>query len=95
MLGDDSICDVYVLSFKKPCSSASVPSHFKYILDQTATTWSLGRNAVFKYVNSLNLRYKYHIFFDDDVHLIYTEAMIKFAQDKSITEGTPHLYHTF
>ena len=70
MFGDPRLCscNVFVLSFKSPCMTANNNSHVQYTFEKT--TWTQGRNRLFKL--SKRIRYPnllYYIFLDDDVGL--------------------------
>jgi hypothetical protein len=55
-------CD---LSFKKPCDDLSLSPRVQYIFDKSST-WTTGRNLLFKTAMRRNITYLYYIFMDDD-----------------------------
>ena len=60
-------CDVLVLSYKEECKDTSLP-HVKYIF-QPSTTWTSGRNLLYKISKARVKFYLYYIFMDDDIKL--------------------------
>ena len=60
-------CDLIVLSFKEKCKDTSLP-HVKYIFD-SSSTWSTGREQLYKLSLQGGRKYIYYIFMDDDVAL--------------------------
>ena len=60
-------CDVLVLSFKQICSVTPSP-HIEYIFN-SSTTWTTGRNLLFKVARRRGEKYLYYIFMDDDIVL--------------------------
>ena len=60
-------CDLIVLSFKEKCKNTSLP-HVKYIFD-SSSTWSTGREQLYKLSSQGGRKYLYYIFMDDDVAL--------------------------
>ncbi len=71
VLGDAGSCqcNVLVLSFKRECNNTSLP-HVQYLFDPS-TTWTTGRNLLFKTIMAQKLNYVYYTFLDDDVVLRY------------------------
>lgn len=69
VLGDATTCrcDVLVLSFKNRCEHTSLP-HVHYMFDPS-TTWSTGRNLLYRTIVSQASSYIYYTFLDDDVIL--------------------------
>jgi hypothetical protein len=56
---------VLVLSFQKPCDDLSLSPRVQYIFDNSST-WTTGRNLLFKTAMHRNITYLYYIFMDDD-----------------------------
>ena len=75
VIGDSEACqcDVIVLSYKKECNDISLP-HVQYILNSSkSTTWTVGRNLLYKAAKERKEKYIYYIFMDDDVQLIMAD----------------------
>ena len=74
-LGDPTVCDILVLSFKEKCKSKSL-SHVTYYFNSSAT-WSQGRGELYYAAKRLNKKYLYYIFIDDDITIkpIFTEQV--------------------
>ena len=72
-LGDSTSCqcDVLVLSYKQKCNDASLP-HVEYIFDPN-TTWTPGRNLLYRSIMKREQKYLYYTFLDDDVTLHFKE----------------------
>ena len=68
-IGDPEICncDVLVLSYSEVCREQPL-DHVEYIF-KSQTTWSMGRNHLFRAAMSRKEKYWYYIFIDDDVIL--------------------------
>ena len=64
-------CDVLVLSFKDNCGDTSLP-HVRYIFN-SSTTWTLGRNLLYRTIMEREQEYLYYVFLDDDVVLELVE----------------------
>ena len=64
-------CDILVLSWKQECSDSSLP-HVEYIFDPN-TTWTTGRNLLYKSIMKREQKYLYYTFLDDDVTLGFKE----------------------
>ena len=90
-LGDSQRCDVYVNSYKEKCDDQRTPKHITYYFDKT-TTWSTGRNLLFKNAQDTNRQYSYHIFMDDDVIPIYTEHYDQFAKNFNLKQNSFQMY---
>ena len=67
-LGDSTVRDVIVLSYKKKCTNTSFP-HVTYIFN-TSTTWTTGRTELYYAAKRLNKKYLYYIFLDDDITIV-------------------------
>ena len=67
VLGNSSVCDVLVLSFRERCNDTSLP-HVSYIFN-TSTTLTTGKTELYYAAKRLNSNYLYYIFIDDDVIL--------------------------
>ena len=67
-LGDPTVRDVIVLSYKKECRNTSFP-HVTYIFN-TSTTWTTGRTELYYAAKRLNKKYLYYIFLDDDMTIV-------------------------
>ena len=66
-LGNSSVCDVLVLSFRERCSDTTLP-HVSYIFN-SSTTLNTGRTELYYAAKRLDTKYLYYIFMDDDVIL--------------------------
>ena len=64
-------CDILVLSWKEKCSDSSLP-HVEYIFDPN-TTFTTGRNVLFRSIMKREQKYLYYTFFDDDITLGFKE----------------------
>ena len=64
-------CEVLVLSYKKVCKDTSLP-HVEYIFDADST-WTTGRNLLYRTIMKREQKYLYYTFFDDDIQLIFRE----------------------
>ena len=64
-------CDILVLSWKQKCNGTS-PPHVEYIFDPN-TTWTTGRNLLYKSIMKREQKYLYYTFLDDDVTLGFKE----------------------
>ena len=74
-LGNSSSCqcDILVLSYKQKCNDSSLQlPHLEYIFDPD-TTWTTGRNLLYRTVMKREQKYLYYTFMDDDVSLIFKE----------------------
>ena len=72
VIGDSGACqcDVIVLSYKNECADTSLP-HVQYIFNSSnSTTWTVGRNLLYKAAMKREKKYLYYIFMDDDLQLI-------------------------
>ena len=67
-LGDSTVRDVIVLSYKKKCTDTSLP-HVHYMFN-TSTTWTTGRTELYYAAKRLNKKYLYYIFLDDDITIV-------------------------
>ena len=70
-------CDILVLSWKEKCSDSSLP-HVEYIFD-TNTTFTTGRNLLYRSVMKREQKYLYYTFFDDDVTMAFKKEPHKNA----------------
>ena len=61
-------CDVLVLSYYQACSYPS-PKHIEYISATSPTSWSEGRNLLYRTATNRSEKYLYYIFMDDDITL--------------------------
>ena len=68
VLGDSTVRDVIVLSYKKECRNTSIP-HVTYIFN-TSTSWTTGRTELYYAAKRLNKKYLYYIFLDDDITIV-------------------------
>ena len=70
VMGNTSICmcDVLVLSYKKPCNDTLSLPHVEYIFN-SSTTWTTGRNLLYEVAMLRKETYLYYIFLDDDIVL--------------------------
>ena len=72
-LGNSSSCqcDVLVLSYRQKCSDSSLQLlHVEYIFDPD-TSWTTGRNLLYRTAKKRVQKYLYYTFFDDDITLIF------------------------
>ena len=60
-------CDVLVLSYKQACSKIVSPN-IEYLYN-SSTTWTTGRNLLYKTAMKRSEKYLYYIFMDDDIVL--------------------------
>ena len=60
-------CEVLVLSYKEKCNDLSSP-HVTYIFN-SSTTWTTGRNLLYRTAMEMKKKYMYYIFMDDDIFL--------------------------
>ena len=69
-LGNSTVCNCHllVLSYKQECKTHH--PHIEYILG-LGTTWSSGRNQLYKRAMLRGVNYLFYIFMDDDVELVY------------------------
>ena len=60
--------DVVVLSWQRPCAEEN-STHFKHIkyIYKAKSSWSEGRNILYRYAKEMPKNYLYYIFMDDDV----------------------------
>ncbi len=96
VLGDAGSCqcNVLVLSFKRECNNNSLP-HVQYLFNPS-TTWTTGRNLLFKTIMAQKLNYVYYTFLDDDVVLRYGDLREQGANpwrdyERSVLEVQPLL----
>lgn len=78
VFGDGCKNDVIVLSWQQPCTeqnSAHI-KHIKYIY-KANTSWSVGRNVLYRYAKESPKDYLYYIFLDDDVTLDFANAAFR------------------
>ena len=61
-------CDVLVLSYNQTCSHPP-PEHVEYISATSPTSWSEGRNLLYRTAMNRSEKYLYYIFMDDDIVL--------------------------
>ena len=66
VMGDPAVCncDVVVLGYKEECKGKYSP-HIKHILLQNST-WTTGRECLYKYTVDSGKKYMYYLFMDDD-----------------------------
>ena len=64
-------CDILVLSWKQKCNDSFLP-HVEYIFDPN-TTWTTGRNLLYKSIMKREQKYLYYTFLDDDITLGFKE----------------------
>ena len=75
VIGDSEACqcDVIILSYKEQCNDTPLP-HVQYIFNSSSsTTWTVGRNLLYKAAKERKEKYIYYIFMDDDVQLIMAD----------------------
>ena len=60
-------CDVLVLSYKQACGKTVSPN-IEYLYN-SSTTWTTGRNLLYKAAMKRSEKYLYYIFMDDDIVL--------------------------
>ena len=91
-LGDEAKLDVIVLSWKKKCLETT--AHFVYYFDNT-TSWSAGRNLLYRLAMARKQKYLYYIFLDDDLDFSFTPNLPRdiFGQDKS--KSPLRMFETF
>ena len=90
-LGDSSVCDVLVFSYRKLCRRNRQP-HVAYITVGHRTSWSVGRNILYDYVRKIRKRYLYYNFLDEDVKFAYTDqGMLKTPPSEAEISATPPL----
>ena len=67
--------DVLVFSWSEPCASHEAQSaHVQYIHTERNTTWSEGRNVLFRHIMKQSRDYMYYIFMDDDNLMFFTDT---------------------
>ena len=95
-LGDSTKCqcDVLVLSYKKACEDSSLP-HIQYIFDQN-TSWTTGRNLLYRTIMKREQKYLYYTFFDDDITLNFREKPKEDLSpwreyEKALLQMRPHI----
>jgi len=78
LLGNSSACkcDVLVLSYKVVCEQGAKLQHIQYVYGPN-TTWTSGRNVLFRLSRTRNATYRYYIFVDDDIRLQYNPYAAK------------------
>ena len=67
--------DVLVLSWKQPCAQESLAhlKHIKYIYN-ASSTWSKGRNILYRLAKENPKNYLYYVFLDDDMTFDFTNS---------------------
>ena len=67
--------DVLVLSWKQPCVQESLAhlKHIKYIYNANST-WSTGRNILYRLAKETPKNYLYYVFLDDDMTFDFTNS---------------------
>lgn len=87
--------DILVLSYANLCTNIQYQyPNVKYLATDRNTTWSTGRNLLFKHIMKNLKKYLYYIFMDDDIELYFSEPYQFFhlenpqLQDKLQTEVT-------
>ena len=70
-------CEILVLSYKQKCNDVSSP-HVTYLFN-SSTTWTTGRNLLYRTAMEMK-KYMYYIFMDDDIFL---EMQEKTSQQNS------------
>ena len=73
LFSNGSKSDVFVLSWERPCTATKYLRHVKYIFKEN-TTWSEGRNLLYRHVKNASMDYMYYIFMDDDIRISFTET---------------------
>ena len=74
-LGNSSSCqcDVLVLSYRQKCNDSSLQlPHVEYIFDPD-TSWTTGRNLLYRIAKKRGQKYLYYTLMDDDITLIFKE----------------------
>ena len=64
-------CDVLVLCWRQKCDDSSLP-HVEYIFNPN-TSWTTGRNLLYRSIMKREQKYLYYTFFDDDITLGFRE----------------------
>ena len=73
VFGDGHKIDVLVLSWKQPCAQENSRhlKHIKYIF-KADSTWSKGRNILYRLAKENPKNYLYYVFLDDDMFFEFT-----------------------
>ena len=69
--------DVLVLSWEKPCAqNLTYLKHIKYIY-KANSSWSEGRNILYRFAKEIPQNYLYYIFMDDDMTFQFTNSAFR------------------
>ena len=77
-------CDVIVYSYKTNCTMNSL-RHVQYIFDPSESTWTTGRNLLYRAAKDRGINYFYYIFLDEDIYLTYDADFGSLAKNQSIS----------
>lgn len=91
-LESSTIRDVVVLSWGKQCLDSTRNLSSVVYVDDKNTSWSTGRNILYRLALKRNKNYLYYVFLDEDIEFSFTTNV---TQDIGYSKGTKHPLEAF